>query len=221
MAFSVTPTSFNDPTVVSDMSPTDSTSSPFSSNTTSFPSSNTTGPCEWDWGCVPAEVAFVVMASVGSLVVFLLASILVLACQVCRLQRQQYSSGRGHTRSNVDLVSGTGYWGAGTRAEGGGIVGPCDASSVMLEEVKAQEENGADGSDFDQEGTEEGSEVLVTQDSRPQSGISVAPVGELIAIGETDDNTTLPPPPPPMPGSTSRESCLEMGKDLEDMPLVV
>lgn len=159
------------------------------------------------------------MASVGSLVVFLLASILVLACQVCRLQRRR-SSGR-QTRSNVDLVSGTGYWGAGTQAEGGGIVGPCDAS-VMLEEVKAQDEQPKKEavSSFDEFESEEGSEVLVTPESRAQSGITVAPVGELVEIGDTNP-IPPPPPPPPMPGSTSQESCLEAGKDLEDMPLVV
>lgn len=205
-AFNTSPASFENTTtpMVSDLNITDANST--------LPSNGTLPPCEFTWACIPAEVAFVVMASVGSLVVFLLASILVLACQVCRLQRHQHS-GR-HTRSNVDLVSGTGYWGAGPRAEGGGIVGPCDAS-VMLEEVKAREE-GEEGSGSEEE---EGSEVVVTEDSRAQGGISVAPVGELVAIGETD--TILPPPPPPMPGSTSRDSCLEMGKDLEDMPLVV
>lgn len=186
--------------------------------------SNSTQPGQdYDFGCIPAEVAFVVMASVGSLVVFLLATILVLACQVCRLQRHRHT-GR-HTRSNVDLVSGTGYWGAGAQAEGGGIVGPCD-TSVMLEEVKAQGE--FEGSEEDEEDrSEERSEVLVTKDSRGQPGLTVAPVGDLVAIEDTDNALPMPPPPPlpppqpPKPGSTSTESCLEMGKDLEGMPLVV
>ncbi|XP_076139178.1 uncharacterized protein LOC143122205 [Alosa pseudoharengus] len=170
-----------------------------------------------DFGCIPAEVAFVVMASVGSLVVFLLASILVLACQVCRLQCRQ-QTGR-HTRSNVDLVSGAGYWGAGNQAEGGGIAGPCDAS-VMLEEVKTQEELEGSEEEFENR-SEEGSEVVVTEDSRGQPGITVAPVGELVDVSVTKTVPPPPPPPPPMPGSTSTESCLEMGRDLEGMPLVV
>lgn len=164
------------------------------------------------------------MASVGSLVVFLLATILVLACHVCRLQRHQHT-GR-HTRSNVDLVSGSGYWGAGVQAEGGGIVGPCD-TTVMLEEVKAQDE--FEGSEEDEENeymNGERSEVLVTEDSRGQPGLSVAPIGDLVATGDMDNTAHVPkppppPPPPPMPGSTSTESCLGMGKDLEGMPLVV
>lgn len=197
---------FENSTTFSDLNTTDSTGAANSTQPT-------LGPI---WGCIPAEVAFVVVASVGTLVVLLLASVLVLACQVCRLQRYQHA-GR-HTRSNVDLVSGSGYWGAGARAEGGGLVGPCDAS-VMLEEVKAQEELAGNREDEEDE-SEEGSEVVVTEDSRARAGITVAPVGELVALGEAD--TILPPPPPPpMPGSTSRDSCLEMGKDMEDMPLVV
>ncbi|XP_062408154.1 uncharacterized protein LOC134099345 [Sardina pilchardus] len=180
---------------------------------------NSTEPPGLDFGCIPAEVAFVVMASVGSLVVFLLASILVLACQVCRLQRHRHT-GR-HSRSNVDLVSGAGYWGTGNQAEGGGIVGPCDAS-VMLEEVKPQEEEQEEFEDEYEEPSEEGNEVLVTEDSRSQPGITVAPVGELIDVGVTKGiPPPPPPPPPPMPGSTSTETCLEMGGDLEGIPLVV
>lgn len=210
------------------MTSLDTTTTPFSDNTTSSDynltesttptmSSNSTQPSQdFGFGCIPAEVVFVVMASVGSLVVFLLATILVLACQVCRLQRHRHT-GR-HTRSNVDLVSGP--WGTSAQAEGGGIVGPCD-TSVMLEEVKAQDE--FEGSEEDW--SEDRSEVLVTKDSRGQPGLTVAPVGELVTIGEMDNALPMapppPPPPPPMPGSTSTESCLEMGKDLEGMPLVV
>lgn len=95
------------------------------------------------------------------------------------------------SRSNVDLVSGTCYWEA-NQPEAQGLVGPCDAS-VMLEEVR--EENQEDPREERREEAGTGQEEQTNYNS-----------GEKMGHLST---------------SRSRESCLEVLKDLEDMPLVV
>lgn len=85
------------------------------------------------------EMALVAVGSAGGLIICLLVAIVVLAYLVCRTQRQVYVPGK--CRSNVDLVSSEGYW-CTDRPEVRGRVGPCDAS-VMLEELKADDEAGA------------------------------------------------------------------------------
>ncbi|KAG9265122.1 hypothetical protein AMEX_G21486, partial [Astyanax mexicanus] len=65
---------------------------------------------------IDPQLAFIVALSSMGLIIILLISTMVLACKVVALKRQCQS--RRPTRSNVDLVSGTGYWGTET-IEGG------------------------------------------------------------------------------------------------------
>lgn len=95
------------------------------------------------------------------------------------------------SRSNVDLVSGTCYWEA-DQPEAQGLVGPCDAS-VMLEEVREENQE------------EERREEAGTAREEPRAPTNYNS-GEKMGHLST---------------SRSRESCLEVLKDLEDMPLVV
>lgn len=94
------------------------------------------GPHNISLGCVDPEIAFTVAVSSGGLIIVLLISTLVLTCKVIALKQQ--CQARRPTRSNVDLVSGTGYW--GTETIEGGIVGPCE-TNLLLEEVKNEGED--------------------------------------------------------------------------------
>lgn len=91
---------------------------------------------------IDAQLAFIATAAAGGIILILLTSTIVLACTVSSQKRRQRTP--RPSRSNADLVSGTGYW--GTEKNEGGIVGPCE-TSVLLEEVKAdgEEEEGNDG----------------------------------------------------------------------------
>uniref|UniRef100_A0A673IWI9 Uncharacterized protein n=1 Tax=Sinocyclocheilus rhinocerous TaxID=307959 RepID=A0A673IWI9_9TELE len=106
--------------------------------TTSFPA---TGASEIS--CfIDAQLAFIATATAGGVILILLTSTIVLACTVSSLKRRHRAP--RPSRSNADLVSGTGYW--GTERREGGIVGPCE-TSVLLEEVKTdgEEEEMHDG----------------------------------------------------------------------------
>uniref|UniRef100_A0A8B9K0X6 Uncharacterized protein n=1 Tax=Astyanax mexicanus TaxID=7994 RepID=A0A8B9K0X6_ASTMX len=85
---------------------------------------------------IDPQLAFIVALSSMGLIIILLISTMVLACKVVALKRQCQS--RRPTRSNVDLVSGTGYW--GTETIEGGIVGPCE-TNLLLEEVRTDAED--------------------------------------------------------------------------------
>ncbi|KAL6471203.1 hypothetical protein MHYP_G00198530 [Metynnis hypsauchen] len=85
---------------------------------------------------IDPQLAFIVAVSSGGLIIILLISTLVLTCKVISLKRQCQS--RRPTHSNVDLVSGTGYW--GTETIEGGIVGPCE-TNLLLEEVRTDAED--------------------------------------------------------------------------------
>ncbi|KAI4896613.1 hypothetical protein NFI96_008471 [Prochilodus magdalenae] len=85
---------------------------------------------------IDPQLAFIVAISSGGLIIALLISTLVLSCKVIDLKRQ--CQARRPTRSNVDLVSGAGYW--GTETIEGGIVGPCE-TNLLLEEVRTDAEN--------------------------------------------------------------------------------
>lgn len=91
---------------------------------------------------IDAQLAFIVAASAGGAILILLTTTIVLAYNVSRLKRRHRAP--RPSRSNADLVSGTGYWGTDKRE--GGIVGPCE-TSVLLEEVKTdgEEEEVQDG----------------------------------------------------------------------------
>ncbi|KAL7831917.1 hypothetical protein AOLI_G00294650 [Acnodon oligacanthus] len=85
---------------------------------------------------IDPQLAFIVAVSSGGLIIILLISTLVLTCKVISLKRQ--CEARRPTHSNVDLVSGTGYW--GTETIEGGIVGPCE-TNLLLEEVRTDAED--------------------------------------------------------------------------------
>ncbi|XP_076832045.1 uncharacterized protein LOC143477341 [Brachyhypopomus gauderio] len=137
---------------------------------------------------IDPQLAFIVATSSGGLILILLISTLVLTYKVITLKRRHRV--RRPNRSNVDLVSGTGYWGA-ERTEGG-IVGPCE-TNLLLEEVRTEGED---------EEEHDGAERVVTQQS---SGA----------------NTDAENVPGTMQVSTSRDSCIDPVKELENMPLVV
>lgn len=136
-------------------------------------------------GCfIDPQLAFIVVAASGSLMLVLLISVLVLACKVITLKRQ--CQDRRPTRSNMDL-RGSGHW--STEREEEGIVGPCE-TSVLLEEVKR-----------DGEEQEEEEEAILHQSNSDN----------------IDEENVLAT----MQGSTSRDSCIDPAKELENMPLVV
>lgn len=148
-------------------------------------------------GClIDTQMGLIAVASAGGLVLCLMISTLVLACQVCYLQRQVRTPRT--SRSNVDLVSGTGYWGTDL-PEVGGLVGPCDAS-VMLEEVRADRE------------MEKEANVEEVKGEKAGAGLE---------DGANKMEFDLEEMPAQMVSSTSRDSCLDVPRDLEDMPLVV
>lgn len=149
-------------------------------------------------GCfIDNEMGLIAIGSAGGLIVCLLIATVVLACQVCQIQRRV--SAPRTSRSNMDLVSSTSYW-DNDRPEVRGLVGPCD-SSVMLEEVREEsnmeEERQAEMRDVNKEvgkGEQEGATAMVFDP-------------EEMAIQ--------------MQSSIPRDSCLVVPRDLEDMPLVV
>lgn len=145
---------------------------------------------------VDTEMGLIAISSAGGLIVCLLAATVVLACQVCSLQRQVYCPRT--SRSNMDLVSSTGYWGT-DQPEIAGLVGPYDAS-VMLEEVKEDK-------------TEEERQAE-TKGTMEDNGAGLKEGAMAIAFNPEDDQSH-------MHSSNFKDSCLEIPRDLEDMPLVV
>lgn len=154
--------------------------------------SGTRGDC-----LIDTEMGLIAIGSAGGLIVCLLVATVVLACQVCSIQRRVYAP--RISRSNMDLVSSAGYWGT-DRPEVQGLVGPCDAS-VMLEEVRADSK------------MEEDRQAEI-REARGEAGAGLEEGAMAIAF-DPEDKTCH------MPSSSSRHSCLEVPKDLEDMPLVV
>ncbi|XP_040901455.1 uncharacterized protein LOC121186739 [Toxotes jaculatrix] len=146
---------------------------------------------------IDTEMGLIAIGSAGGLIVCLLAAIVVLACQVCHLQRRVYAPRT--SRSNMDLVSSTGYWGT-DQPEVEGVVGPCDAS-VMLEEVKAD-------SNIEEE------RLAEIQEARGDAGARLGEGATTMAFDPEEKASQ-------MQSSSSRDSCLEVPRDLEDMPLVV
>lgn len=137
-------------------------------------------------GCfIDPQLAFILVAASGSLLLVLLISVLVLACKVITLKRQ--CQDRRPTRSNTDL-RGSGHWTNEGAEEG--IVGPCE-TSVLLQEVRRDGE----------EQEEEEEEAILHQSN----------------TDNIDGENVLAT----MQGSTSRDSCIDPAKELENMPLVV
>ncbi|XP_034557724.1 uncharacterized protein LOC117825866 [Notolabrus celidotus] len=148
---------------------------------------------------IDTEMGLIALGSAGGLIVCLLVATVVLACQVWHLQRRVNAPRT--SRSNLDLVGSAGYWGD-DRPEAQGLIGPCDAS-VMLEEV------GADSR------TEEDEEYEGQAEARDEGGAGLEDGAMAMAAFNPEDKT------PQMQSSSSRDSCLEVPRDLEDMPLVV
>lgn len=176
--------------------------SPEENNSTILPDpspepDNSSSPKEATPGCfIKPQMGFILVACAGGLVLCLLVSTVVLACQVCRLRRQARAP--RPARSNVDLVSGAGYW--DTEHSERGIVGPCD-TSVMLEEVRV------DGEEDEEQGEEEKEE----REEEQAEGVR----GQMGDVGTTGEMAMQ------MQSSSSRDLCLEIPQDLENMPLVV
>lgn len=141
------------------------------------------------------ELGLIAVGSAGGLIFCLLVSTVVLACQVYHIQRRVYVPRT--SRSNVDLVSGRCYWEA-EQPEAQGLVGPCDAS-VMLEEVREETEG---------ESREE------NREQREEAGAGREEQAATTNVNAEEKTGR-------MLTSRSRDSCLEVLKDLEDMPLVV
>lgn len=141
--------------------------------TTSLPA---TGAAEIS-GFINAQLAFIATATAGSIILILLTSTIVLACTVSSLKRHHRTP--RPSRSNADLVSGTGYW--GTERREGGIVGPCE-TSILLEEVKT---------DGEEEEIHDGT-------ARPSQYIATSK-----AAGDSESIPTA------MQSSTSRDSCID------------
>ncbi|KAK1785779.1 hypothetical protein P4O66_003171 [Electrophorus voltai] len=155
-------------------------------NQTQLPS--TAPPATGSEICLDPQLAFIVATSSGGLILILLISTLVLTCKVIILKRQYRV--RRPTRSNVDLVSGTGYW--GTERTEGGIVGPCE-TNLLLEDVRTE------GEDDEAQGSAERAALHQS----------------------TTAHTDAENVPGTMQVSTSRDSCIDPVKELENMPLVV
>lgn len=141
---------------------------------------------------IDTQMGLIAVGTAGGLIVCLLIVTVVLACQVYHIQRRL--SAPRTSRSNMDLVSSTGYWGT-DQPEVEGLVGPCDAS-VMLEEVREQS-NMAE------------LKGLITQ-------VGTGPEEGATAMGFDHEEMTVQ-----MHGSVPSDCSLVVPKDLEDMPLVV
>lgn len=150
----------------------------------------TKSPAGVSEGCfIDPQLAFILLASSGSLMFILIISVLVLTCKVITLKRQ--CRARRPIHSNVDL-RGSGHWST-ERAEEG-IVGPCE-TNLLLEEVQI------DTDDAVGQEEEEEDEVMLHQRNTKKK----------------DEENVLAT----MQSSTSRDSCIDPAKELEDMPLVV
>lgn len=146
---------------------------------------------------IDTEMGLIAIGSAGGLIVCLMVATVVLACQVCSLQRQVYVPRT--SRSNTDLVSSAGYWGT-DQPEMVGLVGPCDAS-VMLEEVRTD-------SKMDEGRQAEIPEAMEEAEAGLEEGATA------MAYVPEEKQSQLQ-------SSNSRDSCLEVPRDLENMPLVV
>ncbi|XP_029965112.1 uncharacterized protein LOC115401084 [Salarias fasciatus] len=146
---------------------------------------------------IDTEMGLIALGSAGGLIVCLLITTGILACQVCQLQRRVNLP--RSSRSNMDLVSSAGYWGA-DQQEVVGLVGPCDAS-VVLEEVTADSKTEEDREDEEREAME-----------MEEAGEGLLKGAAAAEAFQPEEVSLL---------ETSRDSCLVIPRDLEDMPLVV
>lgn len=188
------------PLCLSDEDPNNSTTQPdhsvhFTYTFTSFldtGTNGTRGDC-----LIYTEMGLIAFGSAGVLIVCLLTAIVVLACEVCRLQRRVRAPRISH--SNIDLVSNAGYWGT-EQAEVQGLVGPCD-NNVILEEVTPD--------NYTKDDMENGRQGAMVKD-----GENYEEMAKPFDYNDIDNGDQ-------MPTSNVRDSCLVVPLNLEDMPLVV
>lgn len=144
---------------------------------------------------IDTEMGLIALGSAGGFIFCLLIAIVVLACEVCRLQRRARAPRT--SQSNLDLVTSAAYWDT-DQAEVQGLVGPCD-TNVMLEEVSPDS--------FEKDNVEDRQEEMAEAAEEDY---------EEVARDYNDiDNAEQ------MPTSNVRDSCLVISPNLEDMPLVV
>lgn len=167
----------------------------FTNAFTSFPDTGTNGT---RGDClIDTEMGLIALGSAGGLIVCLLTAIVVLACEVCRLQRR--ASAPRISQSNIDLVSNAGYWGT-DQAEVQGLVGPCD-TNVILEEVTPDS--------YTKDDVENGRQGAMAEDEE-----NYEEMAKTFDYNDVDNGDQ-------MPTSNVRDSCLVVPLNLEDMPLVV
>lgn len=143
---------------------------------------------------IDTEMGLIAVGSAGGLIFCLLVATFILACQVCILQRRVHAPPT--SLSNMDLVSDAQYWGT-DQAEARGLLGPCD-TDVMLEEVRVEcKSKGKKQAELPEEADEGRQDGSTVKSSDPEEKVTH------------------------IQSSSSRDSCLEVPKDLEDMPLVV
>lgn len=143
---------------------------------------------------IDTEMGLIAVGSAGGLIFCLLVATFILACQVCILQRRVHAPPT--SLSNMDLVSDAQDWGT-DQAEARGLVGPCD-TDVMLEEVRVESESKGK-----------------KQAELPEEAGGGRQEGSTAKSSDSEEKVTH------IQSSCSRDSCLEVPKDLEDMPLVV
>lgn len=140
---------------------------------------------------IDTEMGLIAIGSAGGLILCLLVTTFVLACQICVLQRRGYIPRTRH--SNTDIISATHYWRT-DQTEIEGLVGPCD-TNVMLEEVKTDKTH------------------VEKQEAKREAGAGLSE-GNPAPTNPEDKGLQIK-------SSSSKDSCLEIPKDLENMPLVV
>lgn len=145
---------------------------------------------------IDTEMGLIALGSAGGLIVCLLTAIVVLACEVCRLQRR--ASAPRISQSNIDLVSNAGYWGT-DQAEVQGLVGPCD-TNVILEEVTPDS--------YTKDDMENGRQGAMVEDEENYEEMAKA-----FDYNDIDNGDQMP--------TSNVRSCLVVPLNLEDMPLVV
>lgn len=154
---------------------------------------NSTGAVRGDC-LIDTEMGLIAVGAAGGLIICLLVATFILACQVFFLQRRVHFSQT--SLSNMDLVSDTQYWGT-DQAEARGLIEPCE-TDVMLEEVRVdtrmKEKKQAELLEEAGGGRQEGS---IAKRSDPEEKVTQ------------------------IQSSSSKDSCLDVPRDLEDMPLVV
>ncbi|XP_071030514.1 protein EVI2A-like [Oncorhynchus clarkii lewisi] len=149
---STTPATLNTRETSGTNSPVNTNNTPSRANTkpSAYPplkaqTSPTFSPCRSSDFLLDKKEATILLIVTGALVVLcaiLLVSTVVLSCHVCCLKRQPHISSRP-IRSNIDLVSGTGYWGTGQRTKERPDSEPGETSLMMAELRQTQEgENG-------------------------------------------------------------------------------